>query len=79
MADTHVVMTDGNPQRMQVACSIPGVSFDQFYFSESLSVAWGGVLFPKRRSPVVEKLYKAYNWAFDFDLPDKHSFTIQDG
>ena len=79
MFGTHVVLSDGTYQRLSLMCAIPGFNIHKLHFSKSISSDYLGYVFPKKRGPLMERLYKAYHWVPQFDLRRTHRLSIESG
>ena len=66
LAGTHVYITDYHIK--EFFCSIPGVSVSDFHYSKPVHSHPGGYLFPKKKRPVVQKLFDNIGWVNAFSI-----------
>ena len=78
LSGSHVVLS-GGVQRLSVACSVPGFHMNKVYFSRPVASQSFGFIFAKRRSPIVERFYKAYSWALQFRWLEHYGDKVQGG
>ena len=70
LTGTHVYFTDFMDKR--ALCTIPGVSVSDLHIGKTIAFRQSGVIFPKKRSKLADRVYDRIPWqqAFGFERFD---------